>query len=109
MCEQGFSPQTDRTLQSTLPSNCAIENLPLPPAIEIASLKSLVRNAKEATERSAIAGALEKTHWNRKAAARLLQISYRALLYKISEYRMAPPGGYIAALTAPSTAKNTRS
>jgi DNA-binding NtrC family response regulator len=59
-------------------------------ATEIASLKALVRNAKEEAERGAIAEALEQTQWNRKAAARLLQISYRALLYKIDEYQMTP-------------------
>jgi hypothetical protein len=49
------------------------------------------RNAKGEAERSAIAHALEETRWNRKAAARLLSISYRALLYKIQEYRLVPP------------------
>lgn len=58
---------------------------------EKSSLKLLVRNAKGEAERSAIAQALEQTHWNRKAAARLLNISYRGLLYKIQEYRLAPP------------------
>jgi DNA-binding NtrC family response regulator len=57
---------------------------------ETSSLKLLVRNAKGETERGAIAQALEQTHWNRKAAARLLNISYRALLYKIQEYHLAP-------------------
>ena len=60
-------------------------------ADENSSLKSLVRNAKGEAERGAIAHALEQTHWNRKAAARLLNVSYRALLYKIQEYRLAPP------------------
>jgi two-component system, NtrC family, response regulator AtoC len=55
------------------------------------SLKSLVRNAKGETERNAISGALERTHWNRRAAAQLLRISYRALLYKIRQYQMRPP------------------
>jgi len=55
------------------------------------SLKSLVRNAKGEAEKNAITHALEETRWNRKAAARLLGISYRALLYKIQEYHMAPP------------------
>jgi two-component system, NtrC family, response regulator AtoC len=54
-------------------------------------LKLLVRNAKGETERGAITDALEYTGWNRKAAARLLHVSYRALLYKIQEYRLAPP------------------
>jgi len=58
---------------------------------EKSSLKILVRNAKGEAERSAIAQALQQTHWNRKAAARLLNISYRGLLYKIDEYRLAPP------------------
>ncbi len=58
---------------------------------EQSSLKLLVRNAKGEAERGAIAHALEETHWNRKAAARLLSISYRALLYKIQEYRLVPP------------------
>ena len=58
---------------------------------EKSSLKLLVRNAKGETERGAIAQALEQTHWNRKAAARLLNVSYRALLYKIQEYHLVPP------------------
>jgi two-component system response regulator AtoC len=62
------------------------------------SLKLMVRNAKGDTERSAIADALEKTQWNRKAASRLLRISYRALLYKIQEYHITPPGPYMSPL-----------
>jgi two-component system, NtrC family, response regulator AtoC len=29
--------------------------------------------------------ALEQTHWNRKRAAKQLQISYKALLYKLKQ------------------------
>jgi len=61
---------------------------------EKSSLKSLVRHAKGEAERNAIAQALEETHWNRKAAARLLSISYRALLYKIQEYQLFPNDGF---------------
>ena len=53
------------------------------------SLKSLVQSVKHEAERSAIATALEKTGWNRKAAARLLGVSYRTLLYKIEQYHMS--------------------
>jgi two-component system response regulator AtoC len=60
-------------------------------AVQESSLKLLVKNARGEAERGAIAHALEQTHWNRKAAARLLTISYRALLYKIQEYHLAPP------------------
>lgn len=57
---------------------------------EKSSLKLLVRHAKGEAERNAIAQALEETNWNRKAAARSLRISYRALLYKIQEYQLFP-------------------
>jgi two-component system, NtrC family, response regulator AtoC len=63
-------------------------------ADEKASLKMLVRHAKGEAERNAIAQALEETHWNRKAAARVLSISYRALLYKIQEYQLIPQEGF---------------
>jgi DNA-binding NtrC family response regulator len=53
------------------------------------SLKSLVQSVRFEAERSAIATALDKTGWNRKAAARLLRVSYRTLLYKIEQYHMS--------------------
>jgi two-component system, NtrC family, response regulator AtoC len=43
------------------------------------------------TEKNAIAAALDQTRWNRKAAARLLKVSYRTLLYKIERYQMRAP------------------
>ncbi len=48
-------------------------------------LKQIARRAARDAERLAIADTLERTHWNRAKAARLLQISYKALLYKIVE------------------------
>jgi len=39
---------------------------------------------------TAILGALKRTGWNRKQAARLLRISYRGLLYKIRQHNLAP-------------------
>jgi DNA-binding NtrC family response regulator len=53
------------------------------------SLKSLIQSIKWEAEKSAIGTALQKTGWNRKAAARLLQVSYRTLLYKIDQYHMS--------------------
>lgn len=49
-------------------------------------LKSLVRGLKDEAEMEAISRALEETKWNRKQAAKLLSISYKALLYKIRQY-----------------------
>ena len=68
-----------------------VQGAHIPILEEKSSLKLLVRNAKGEAERGPIADALEQTHWNRKAAARLLNVSYRALLYKIQEYHLAPP------------------
>jgi len=52
-------------------------------------LKSLARSAKDEAEAAAITQALEQTNWNRKQAAVLLKISYKALLYKIRQYGIA--------------------
>jgi DNA-binding NtrC family response regulator len=52
-------------------------------------LKTLSRNAKDEAEAEAISRALEETNWNRKQAAALLKISYKALLYKIRQYGIA--------------------
>ena len=52
-------------------------------------LKSLARSAKDEAEGEAIRQALEQTNWNRKQAAGILQISYKALLYKIRQYGIA--------------------
>jgi len=58
-------------------------------ADQAGGLKSLARNAKDEAEAEAITKALEETNWNRKQAAALLQISYKALLYKIRQYGIA--------------------
>ncbi len=56
-------------------------------------LKSLGRSAKDEAEAEAIRKALDETNWNRKQAAALLQISYKALLYKIKQHGLAQTGG----------------
>jgi two-component system response regulator AtoC len=54
-------------------------------------LKSLVRSSKDQTELKAIEEALAATNWNRKMAAARLNISYKALLNKVKQYRLTPP------------------
>jgi two-component system response regulator AtoC len=51
-------------------------------------LKALVRGLKDEAEMEAIADALEKTNWCRKDAARMLGISYKALLYKMRAFNL---------------------
>jgi len=55
-----------------------------------AGLKAMVRNLKGDAESTAIAQVLEGVGWNRKAAANDLQISYKALMYKIKQYDLSP-------------------
>ncbi len=54
-------------------------------------LKAMVKSLKGDAESTAIAQVLEGVGWNRKAAANDLQISYKALLYKIKQYDLSPP------------------
>jgi two-component system, NtrC family, response regulator AtoC len=51
----------------------------------IPSLKATARAASRHAERELISRALTRTHWNRKKAALELQISYKALLYKLKQ------------------------
>ena len=77
-------------LQSTFDGNGAQYDPPGAKATEPGGgLKSLARSAKDEAEAEAIAKALDETNWNRKQAAALLKISYKALLYKIRQYGIA--------------------
>jgi two-component system response regulator AtoC len=49
------------------------------------SLKEISRRAVREAEREVICRALEQCRWNRVKTAKLLNISYRALLYKIKD------------------------
>lgn len=48
-------------------------------------LKHIAKQAVRELERSVILGVLKANHWNRRKTAEDLQISYRALIYKIRE------------------------
>jgi DNA-binding NtrC family response regulator len=62
---------------------------PTPPREQ--GLKALVRGLKDEAEMEAIADALEKTRWCRKDAAKMLGISYKALLYKMRQFNLDTP------------------
>ena len=57
-------------------------------ASRLTSLKDIGRTAAREAERVAILDMLERTRWNRKEAAEILGISYKALLYKIKDNRL---------------------
>jgi two-component system response regulator AtoC len=64
-------------------------------------LKALVRGLKDEAETEAIADALEKTRWCRKDAAKMLGISYKALLYKMRQFNLDTPRTRRSAVAAP--------
>jgi two-component system response regulator AtoC len=55
------------------------------------SLKNAKREAVEMVEREIISHVLSKTDWNRSKASKILKISYKTLLYKISDLNIIPP------------------
>ncbi len=58
-------------------------------------LKELGKKAAEMAEKVVIQNVLQETRWNRKEAAKLLHISYKALLYKIKNYHLNEKKGSI--------------
>ncbi len=70
---------------------------PAPPKEQ--GLKALVRSLKDEAEMEAIADALEKTRWCRKDAAKMLGISYKALLYKMRQFNLDTPRSRRASTT----------
>ena len=56
------------------------------------SLKKTCSGYVMGTEKTIIKKTLERTNWNRKKTAGLLDISYKSLLNKIKQYRLASPG-----------------
>jgi transcriptional regulator with PAS, ATPase and Fis domain len=55
------------------------------------SLKEVRDQAVQRVEKVVIEKVLDETGWNRKRAAQVLKISYRALLYKMKDLNISPP------------------
>jgi two-component system response regulator AtoC len=85
----------ERAMVLTNSSIIEVENLPpeikeIETPFKISSIEEefSIKKANKMMERELIRKALEKTGGNHTRAARLLEISHRALLYKIKEYRL---------------------
>ena len=61
------------------------------PPREFASLKQVGLEAAERAERELVLSTLEQTNWNRRQAARHLNVCYRALLNKIKKWQICRP------------------
>jgi two-component system response regulator AtoC len=83
--------ETPQAGYPAIPPNGDLTNAP-----RTAPVLEQVASAKRDAERTAIVSALKSTNWNRKQASLLLQIDYKALLYKmnrlsIKKEKAAPP------------------
>jgi len=54
-------------------------------------LREIARCGAQEAERKALADVLERVQWNRAEAARILKVSYKTLLNKITECQLKPP------------------
>jgi two-component system, NtrC family, response regulator AtoC len=62
-----------------------------PARLPTESLREIARRAAREAERRALEDVLGRVHWNRAAASRILKVSYKTLLNKISECGLKPP------------------
>jgi two-component system response regulator AtoC len=79
---------TNHATNAVRPHDGAPPNASLP---EDAPLKDVARRAARLAEREAILRALMRTGWNKRKAAKRLQVSYKALLYKIKDCGIVDP------------------
>jgi two-component system response regulator AtoC len=77
--EKRWAPKAESVAPSPAPAAAA------PVAEAELGLKDIARRAAMAAEKAVIKEVLEKVRWNRAEAARLLKISYKAMLYKIRQ------------------------
>ena len=75
---QGY-PLVERRKQDRRSKSSALSTMKL----DGSNLKLITRDVARKVEEEMIKKVLERTHWNRKEAAKILGISYKALLYKI--------------------------
>ncbi len=81
--EQAFAASLPRPRQ--VPAAAA----PTPAVTE--GLREIARRAARAAERQALVEVLDRVHWNRAEASRILKVSYKTLLNKIAECELTPP------------------
>ena len=73
------------------PESSPAESRSANPVANGISLKEVARAASSKAEKELISKVLARTRWNRKRAAQELQISYKALLYKLKQLGLNDP------------------
>ena len=62
-----------------------------PRPLVVEGLREIARRGARDAERKALAEVLDRVHWNRAEASRILKVSYKTLLNKICECGLTPP------------------
>jgi DNA-binding NtrC family response regulator len=62
-----------------------------PARLPAGGLREIARHAAREAERKALEDVLDRVQWNRAAASRILQVSYKTLLHKIVDCGLIPP------------------
>jgi two-component system response regulator AtoC len=83
--EQAFTATLARPRNGQAPAAAA------PPPAVTEGLREIARRAARAAERQALVEVLDRVHWNRAEASRILKVSYKTLLNKIAECELTPP------------------
>jgi two-component system response regulator AtoC len=81
----GPAPDAGSSQAAPAPPPVDVAPPPVLPSVPTGSLKDIGRNAAREAERDLIYRTLQQTRWNRREAAEILGVSYKALLYKIKE------------------------
>jgi len=97
-----FAAPADQTpaANTTLHSSSALEFINPGNEAEMPSLLEIGRRAQMQAEREVIERVMAQTRWNRRQAARILKISYKALLNKLKA--MEESGGGAATRNIPA-------
>ena len=78
---------------ATLVENSRRRCVPVGPVPAGEGLREIARRAAREAERTALAEVLARVHGNRLAASRILRVSYKTMLNKITEYGLTIPNG----------------
>jgi two-component system response regulator AtoC len=81
----GAATSVSRAARAPLPVDATAEAEAAAGASGSVSLRDIGRKAARDAEREALKRVLYQTNWNRKKAARILEVSYKTLLQKIKE------------------------
>ena len=88
----------DQIVDELISSHHELDSMAYPGALSIVtsdlssfSLKKIKKKAMNSVEKEVISHVLNETRWNRTKATKILKISYKTLLSKISELGIEPP------------------